>query len=75
MLPLFGLGQSAGRVLTGQRIYAPSFVPLTPVFNFFQKANRVMNKDDKEMADYVDLIMTASPIPKDISRWVTEELR
>lgn len=75
MLPLFGLGQSAGRVLTGQRVYAPSFVPLTPVFNFFQKANRVMNKDDAEMADYVDLIMTASPIPKDISRWVTEELR
>ena len=34
-----------------------------------------MNKDDAEMADYVDLIMTASPIPKDISRWVTEELR
>ena len=75
MLPLFGLGQSAGRVLTGQRVYAPSFVPLTPVFNFFQKANRVMTKDDAEMADYVDLIMTASPIPKDISRWVTEELR
>lgn len=75
MLPLFGLGQSAGRVLTGQRIYAPSFVPLTPVFNFYQKATRVMNKDDAEMADYVDLIMTASPIPKDISRWVTEELR
>ena len=75
MLPLFGLGQSAGRVLTGQRIYAPSFVPLSHVFNFFQKANRVMNKDDKEMADYFDLIMTASPIPKDISRWVTEELR
>ena len=75
MLPLFGLGQSAGRVLTGQRVYAPSFVPFTPVYNFFQKANRVMTKDDAEMADYVDLIMTASPIPKDISRWVTEELR
>lgn len=75
MLPLFGLGQTAGRVLTGQRVYAPSFVPLTPVYNFVQKALRVMNKDDAEMADYVDLIMTASPIPKDISRWVTEELR
>ena len=75
MLPLFGLGQTAGRVLTGQRVYAPSFVPLTPVYNFYQKATRVMNKDDAEMADYVDLIMTASPIPKDISRWVTEELR
>lgn len=75
MLPLFGLGQTAGRVLTGQRVYVPSFVPLTPVFNFYQKATRVMNKDDAEMADYVDLIMTASPIPKDISRWVTEELR
>ena len=75
MLPLFGLGQTAGRVLTGQRVYAPSFVPLTPVYNFYQKATSVMNKDDKEMADYVDLIMTASPIPKDISRWVTEELR
>ena len=75
MLPLYGLGQSVGRVLTGQRVYAPSFVPLTPVYNFIQKATRVMNKDDAEMADYVDLIMTASPIPKDISRWVTEELR
>ena len=75
MLPLYGLGQSVGRVLTGQRVYAPSFVPLTPVYNFYQKATRVMNKDDAEMADYVDLIMTASPIPKDISRWVTEELR
>ena len=75
MLPLFGLGQTAGRVLTGQRVYAPSFVPLTPVYNFVQKALRVMDKDDAEMADYVDLIMTASPIPKDISRWVTEELR
>lgn len=75
MLPLFGLGQSAGRVLTGQRVYAPSFVPLTPVYNFYQKATRLINKDDAELADYVDLIMTASPIPKDISRWVTEELR
>ena len=75
MLPLFGLGQTAGRVLTGQRVYAPSFVPLTPVYNFYQKATRLINKDDAEMADYVDLIMTASPIPKDISRWVTEELR
>lgn len=75
MLPLFGLGQSAGRVLTGQRVYAPSFVPLTPVYNFYQKATRLIDKDDAEMADYVDLIMTASPIPKDISRWVTEELR
>ena len=75
MLPLYGVGQSVGRVLTGQRVYAPSFVPLTPVYNFAQKALRVMNKDDAEMADYVDLIMTASPIPKDISRWVTEELR
>lgn len=75
MLPLYGLGQSAGRVLTGQRVYAPSFVPLTPVYNFYQKATRLINKDDAEMADYVDLIMTASPIPKDISRWVTEELR
>ena len=75
MLPLYGVGQSVGRVLTGQRVYAPSFVPLTPVYNFIQKALRVMNKDDAEMADYVDLIMTASPIPKDISRWVTEELR
>ena len=75
MLPLYGVGQSVGRVLTGQRVYAPSFVPLTPVYNFIQKANRVMTKDDAEMADYVDLIMTASPIPKDISRWVTEELR
>lgn len=75
MLPLYGVGQSVGRVLTGQRVYAPSFVPLTPVYNFIQKATRVMNKDDAEMADYVDLIMTASPIPKDISRWVTEELR
>lgn len=75
MLPLFGLGQSVGRVLTGQRVYAPSFVPLTPAYNFIQKAFKVMNKDDKEMSDYVDLIMTASPIPKDISRWVTEELR
>ena len=75
MLPLYGVGQSVGRVLTGQRVYAPSFVPLTPVYNFCQKALRVMNKDDAEMADYVDLIMTASPIPKDISRWVTEELR
>ena len=75
MLPLWGVGQSVGRVLTGQRVYAPSFVPLTPVYNFFQKAIRVMDKDDAEMADYVDLIMTASPIPKDISRWVTEELR
>lgn len=75
MLPLYGLGQSVGRVLTGQRVYAPSFVPLTPVYNFLQKTFRVMNKDDAEMADYVDLIMTASPIPKDISRWVTEELR
>ena len=75
MLPLFGLGQTAGRVLTGQRVYAPSFVPLTPVYNFFQKATRLISKDDAELADYVDLIMTASPIPKDISRWVTEELR
>ena len=75
MLPLYGVGQSVGRVLTGQRVYAPSFVPLTPIYNFLQKAIRVMNKDDSEMADYVDLIMTASPIPKDISRWVTEELR
>lgn len=75
MLPLYGVGQSIGRVLTGQRVYAPSFVPLTPVYNFLQKAIRVMDKDDAEMADYVDLIMTASPIPKDISRWVTEELR
>ena len=75
MLPLYGVGQTVGRVLTGQRVYAPSFVPLTPVYNFCQKALRVMNKDDAEMADYVDLIMTASPIPKDISRWVTEELR
>lgn len=75
MLPLFGFGQSVGRVLTGQRVYAPSFVPLTPVYNFYQKATRLINKDDAELADYVDLIMTASPIPKDISRWVTEELR
>lgn len=75
MLPLFGLGQSVGRVLTGQRVYAPSFVPLTPAYNFLQKTFKVMSKDDAEMADYVDLIMTASPIPKDISRWVTEELR
>lgn len=75
MLPLFGLGQTAGRVLTGQRVYAPSFVPLTPVYNFCQKATRLISKDDAEMADYVDLIMTASPIPKDISRWITEELR
>lgn len=75
MLPLYGVGQSVGRVLTGQRVYAPSFVPLTPAYNFLQKAYKVMNKDDNEMADYVDLIMTASPIPKDISRWVTEELR
>lgn len=75
MFPFFGLGQSAGRVLTGQRVYAPSFVPLTPVYNFFQKATRLTNKDDKELADYVDLIMTASPIPKDIGKWVTEELR
>ena len=75
MLPLFGLGQSVGRVLTGQRVYLPSFVPLTPAYNFIQKAYKVMNKDDNEIADYVDLIMAASPIPKDISRWVTEELR
>ena len=75
MLPLYGVGQSVGRVLTGQRVYAPSFVPLTPVYNFCQKATRLINKDDAELADYVDLIMTASPIPKDISRWVTEELR
>lgn len=75
MLPLYGVGQSVGRVLTGQRVYAPSFVPLTPVYNFCQKATRLINKDDAELADYVDLIMTAAPIPKDISRWVTEELR